>query len=76
MRVRNSAAVGATIRELRLSRGWNLATLSAKSGVPVSTISRAELGQNALNYDKVSRICEALGFELALVRRGDPAPER
>ena len=41
----------------KLVRGWNLATLSAESGVPISTISRVELGQNALNYEKLS-LCD------------------
>ena len=34
-----SDRTGAAIRKLRLARGWNLATLIAQSGVPISTIS-------------------------------------
>jgi len=64
MRSRMSDRTGAAIRKLRLARGWNLATLSAESGVPISTISRVELGQNALNYEKLMRLCRALEVDL------------
>ncbi|HXA39579.1 MAG TPA: XRE family transcriptional regulator [Phenylobacterium sp.] len=64
MRSRLSDKTGAAIRKLRLARGWNLATLSEESGVPISTLSRVELGQNALNYDKLMRLCRALEVDL------------
>lgn len=64
MRARLSDKTGAAIRKLRLARGWNLATLSEASGVPISTLSRVELGQNALNYDKLMRLCRALEVDL------------
>lgn len=64
MRSRMSDRTGAAIRKLRLARGWNLATLSSESGVPISTISRVELGQNALNYEKLMRLCRALEVDL------------
>lgn len=64
MRSRMSDRTGAAIRKLRLSRGWSLAVLSEQSGVPISTLSRVELGQNALNYDKLVRLCRALEVDL------------
>jgi transcriptional regulator with XRE-family HTH domain len=64
MRSRLSDKTGTAIRKLRLARGWNLATLSEQSGVPISTLSRVELGQNALNYDKLVRLCRALEVDL------------
>jgi len=64
MRSRMSDRTGAAIRKLRLARGWNLATLSEQSGVPISTLSRVELGQNALNYEKLMRLCRALDVDL------------
>jgi transcriptional regulator with XRE-family HTH domain len=70
MRGRMSEKTGAAIRKLRLARGWSLATLSETSGVPISTLSRVELGQNALNYDKLIRLCRALEIDLeSLVTR-------
>ena len=62
MRSRLSDKTGAAIRRLRLARGWSLAQLGEASGVPVSTLSRVELGQNALNYDKLIRLCRALNY--------------
>jgi transcriptional regulator with XRE-family HTH domain len=64
MRSKLSDKTGAAIRKLRLARGWSLATLSEESGVPISTLSRVELGQNALNYDKLVRLCRALEVDL------------
>ena len=71
-----SDRTGAAIRKLRLARGWNLATLSAQSGVPISTISRVELGQNALNYEKLMRLCRALEVDLEglVTREAEAAP--
>ena len=63
MRSRMSEKTGAAIRKLRLARGWNLATLSEQSGVPISTLSRVELGQNSLHYDKLIRLCRALDVD-------------
>jgi transcriptional regulator with XRE-family HTH domain len=64
MRSRLSDKTGAAIRRLRIARGWSLAMLSEESGVPISTLSRVELGQNALNYDKLMRLCRALEIDL------------
>lgn len=64
MRSRMSDRTGAAIRKLRLSRGWSLSALSEQSGVPISTLSRVELGQNALNYEKLMRLCRALEVDL------------
>ena len=64
MRSKLSDKTGAAVRKLRLARGWSLATLSEASGVPISTLSRVELGQNALNYDKLVRLCRALEVDL------------
>ena len=73
MRSRMSDKTGAAIRKLRLTRGWNLATLSEQSGVPISTLSRVELGQNSLHYDKLIRLCGALGVDIdGLVAREAP----
>ena len=64
MRSRLSDKLGPALRKLRLARSWSLAQLSEASGVPISTLSRVELGQNALNYDKLVRLCRALEVDL------------
>jgi len=75
MRSRVSEKAGAAIRKLRLARGWNLATLSEMSGVPVSTLSRLELGQNGLNNEKLVRLCHALGVDVdGIVREAEAPP--
>lgn len=76
MRTRMSEKTGAAIRKLRLARGWSLAQLGEKSGVPISTLSRVELGQNALNYDKLMRLCRALDVDLEglVAREAESAP--
>jgi transcriptional regulator with XRE-family HTH domain len=64
MRAQNSERTGAAIRKLRLARGWTLAELSRETGVPLSTLSRLELGQNALKYEILMRVCRALEVDL------------
>jgi len=65
-----SEKTGAAIRKLRVAKGWTLAMLSEETAIPLSTLSRVELGQNALNYDKLVRLCRALEVDLeSLVTR-------
>ena len=64
MRPQASDKIGAAIRKLRLAKGLTLAELSAQCGVPLSTLSRVELGQNALNYEKLVRLCHVLDVDL------------
>lgn len=75
---RLSAAAGAAIRRLRRDRGWTLADLSARSGVPLSSLSKVELGQTSLGYEVLIRLCRALEVDIDhLVRQAPldgPAP--
>ncbi len=64
MRVRLSTEVGFAVRKLRLSKEMTLADLSARCGIPLSTLSKLELGQIALNHDKLMRLCRALDVDL------------
>ncbi|HRK63715.1 MAG TPA: XRE family transcriptional regulator [Terricaulis sp.] len=66
MRTRLSQQAGVAVRKLRLSKGWTLQQLSEKSGVPLSTLSKLELGQSSLTYDKILRICRALDVDPGL----------
>jgi len=59
-----SDKIGPAIRKLRLAKGLTLAELSEQCGVPLSTLSRVELGQNALNYEKLVRLCHVLDIDL------------
>jgi transcriptional regulator with XRE-family HTH domain len=64
MTEKTSADAGPAIRKLRLAKGWTLMDLSVHSGVPVSTLSRVELGQTHTNYEKLVRISRALDVDL------------
>ncbi|RQZ10485.1 XRE family transcriptional regulator [Burkholderia sp. Bp9031] len=58
-------AVGARLRDARKAHGLTLMELSARSGIAVSTISKAERGDIALTYDKFAALAHALelGFD-------------
>ena len=64
MRTRLSSQVGPAIRKLRLSKRMTLGQLSLRSGIPLSTLSKLELAQVALTYDKLLRLCRALEVDL------------
>jgi transcriptional regulator with XRE-family HTH domain len=52
---------GSALRALRKRRGWTLAEVSARTGLPVSTLSKIENGKMSLSYDKLVRL--STGFE-------------
>ncbi|WGM40670.1 XRE family transcriptional regulator [Caulobacter sp. NIBR1757] len=52
------------IRKLRVARGWTLAQLGEKAGVPLSTLSKVELGQTSLSYENLLRICRGLEIDM------------
>ena len=64
MRSRLSAKAGLAIRKLRLARGWTLAQLGERAGVPLSTLSKVELGQTSLSYENLLRICRGLEIDM------------
>ncbi len=78
MRNRLSNGAGLAVRKLRLSKGLTLADLSERSGVPLSSLSKLELGQVSLTYDKLMRLCRALEVDLEHIIRNEaetaPAP--
>src|SRR4051794_41721830 len=52
------------IRDVRLARGLSLRALSARAGLPYSTLSKLENGKMALTYDKLIRLAQALNVDL------------
>lgn len=66
-------AVGGRLREARKARGLTLVQLSERSGVAVSTISKAERGEIALTYDKFAALAGALQLDLSAVFSPLPA---
>ncbi len=64
--------VGTKIRKARKERGMTLQQVAAKSGLAVSTISKAERGQIALSYEKVLQLGSALDIDMTrLFMAGD-----
>lgn len=55
--------VGAHIRQARKQRGLTLTELSERSGIAVSTISKAERGDIALTYDKFAALAHSLELD-------------
>jgi transcriptional regulator with XRE-family HTH domain len=76
MRSRLTQQAGVAVRKLRLAKGWTLHELSEKSGVPLSTLSKLELGQSSLTYDKILRICSALDIDpgLSILQQASVTP--
>ncbi|QUD89560.1 helix-turn-helix domain-containing protein [Phenylobacterium montanum] len=56
---------GAALKDLRSDRGWTLAEVSRKTGVPVSTLSKIENGKTTLTLERLLRLSSALGVNLA-----------
>ncbi len=76
MKSRLTQQAGVAVRKLRLAKGWTLQELSDKSGVPLSTLSKLELGQSSLTYDKILRICSALDIDpgLSILQQASATP--
>lgn len=56
---------GHRIRRLRSEKGWTLTDLSKRTGLAISTISKAERGIIALTYDRLGQLAHGLEVDLA-----------
>ena len=52
------------IRDVRMAQGLSLRALSARAGLPYSTLSKLENGKMALTYDKLIRLAQALNVDI------------
>lgn len=66
----DEAQPGAILRRLRAQRGWTLATVSERTGFPISTLSKIEKGQVSLSYDKLARISKGLDVDIGIFFAG------
>ena len=57
--------LGVLLRGLRSREGWTLKEMSAKSGIPVSTLSKIEHDRLTLTYDKLQSLAQRLGLRLS-----------
>ena len=60
-----SPTLGALLRSLRDRQGWTLKQMSAKCGIPVSTLSKVEHDRLTLSYDKLYQISQRLGLRMS-----------
>ena len=58
------ATLGRRLRAARKQFGWTLSDVAERSGVSITTISRAERGQLALGYENFSALARALQMDL------------
>jgi transcriptional regulator with XRE-family HTH domain len=71
---RSQAKPGAVLRAVRMKRGWTLAEVSRRTGLPISTLSKVENDKMSLTYDKLQRISEGLEVDISRLF-GSPLPE-
>ena len=57
--------LGTLLRALRDRHGWTLKEMSAKSGIPVSTLSKVEHDRLTLTYDKLQQVSRRLGMRMS-----------
>lgn len=57
--------LGAVMRDLRARFGWTLKEMSAKSGIPVSTLSKVEHDRLTLTYDKLQQMSRKLNISMS-----------
>jgi transcriptional regulator with XRE-family HTH domain len=67
--------VGGHLRQARKARGLTLMELSERSGIAVSTISKAERGDIALTYDKFAALAHSLELEFDAIFGRSRKPE-
>ena len=57
--------LGTLLRNLRTREGWTLKEMSAKSGIPVSTLSKVEHDRLTLTYDRLQQLSRRLGMRMS-----------
>ncbi|MBB3912383.1 helix-turn-helix domain-containing protein [Sphingomonas desiccabilis] len=57
--------LGALLRGLRSREGWTLKEMSARIGIPVSTLSKIEHDRLTLTYDKLQQLGQRLGMRMS-----------
>ena len=65
--------LGESLRRIRKERGLTLIEAGARSGMPMSTISKIENNKMSLSYDKLLRICNALEVDISQLFSGAAA---
>jgi transcriptional regulator with XRE-family HTH domain len=58
------ARPGEVLKALRAEKGWTLQTVSERTGMQVSALSKIENGKISLTYDKITRLSQGLGIDI------------
>lgn len=69
--------IGSLLRALRVRNGWTLKEMSARCGIPFSSLSKIENDRLSLTYDKLQSLCQRLNIrmqELLADAEGDAEP--
>ena len=61
----NPPTLGTVIKSIRARNGWTLKEMSAKSGIPVSTLSKVEHDRLTLSYDKLQQLSQRLKIRMS-----------
>ncbi|MBO9875236.1 helix-turn-helix transcriptional regulator [Xanthomonas sp. D-93] len=65
--------LGATLQAARKAQGLTQSALASRLGLSQSRVSHLELNAHALSVEQLLAWCAALGLELTIGTRGDPA---
>lgn len=57
--------IGPLLRSLRVRNGWTLKQMSARSGIPLSTLAKVEHDRLTLTYDKLLQISQRLNISIS-----------
>lgn len=60
----SEAKLGPALHGLRKRNHWTLSDVSQKTGLSISTLSKAERNQLSLTYDKLVQLSEGLGVDI------------
>jgi transcriptional regulator with XRE-family HTH domain len=63
--MRAQKTLGSLVRAAREQREWTLRQMSAKVGIPLSTLAKVEQDRLSLTYDKLQQLTSRLGMTLA-----------
>ena len=61
----NPPTLGEVMRGIRTRNGWTLKEMSARSGIPVSTLSKVEHDRLTLSYDKLQQLSQRLKIRMS-----------
>lgn len=71
----SQSTLGTVLRGLRTRHGWTLKEMSAKTGIPVSTLSKIEHDRLTLSYDKLQQLSRRLGLRMSELFAEGPEAE-